>query len=97
MFPFPLRTKIYALGVLFHLSTISVASSQSCGCSSTILPVHVDALLPKDPTDPFGGLKSNASSLRRLNETYDVFGVFCQPTTAQRTGQLKLCSGGVWV
>jgi hypothetical protein len=52
-------------------------------------------LLPKEPTDPFGGLKSNASSLRRLNETYDVFGVFCQPKTAQSTGQLKICSGGV--
>jgi hypothetical protein len=97
MLPFPLRSKICALAVLFHLSTISVASSQSCGCSSTILPVHVDVLLPKEPTDPFGGLKSNASSLRRLDETYDVFGVFCQPKTAQRTGQLKLCSGGVWV
>ncbi|KAJ7899634.1 hypothetical protein B0H13DRAFT_2518850 [Mycena leptocephala] len=94
MLPFLLRTKIYALGVLFHFSTISVASSQSCGCSSTILPVHVDALLPKDPTDPFGGLRSNASSLRRLNETYDVFGVFCQPTTAQRTDVVQLLVHG---
>ncbi|KAJ7816074.1 hypothetical protein B0H14DRAFT_2602907 [Mycena olivaceomarginata] len=38
-----------------------------------------------DPTDPFGGLKSNASSLRRLNKTYDVFGVFCRPKTAHST------------
>jgi hypothetical protein len=59
-----------------------------------IVPVYIDVLLPKDPTDPFGGLKSNASSLRCLNETYDIFGVFCRPNS---TGQLKICSGGVWV
>ncbi|KAJ6586398.1 Alpha/beta hydrolase family-domain-containing protein [Mycena vulgaris] len=77
-----LRTKLGALAALFHLSNIYVASGQLCGCSSLVIPVHVDVLIPKDPADPFGGLKSNASSLRRLNETYDVFGVFCQPNTA---------------
>ncbi|KAJ7121691.1 Alpha/beta hydrolase family-domain-containing protein [Mycena epipterygia] len=77
-----LRTKLGALAALFHLSNIYVASGQFCGCSSLVIPVHVDVLIPKDPADPFGGLKSNASSLRRLNETYDVFGVFCQPNTA---------------
>ncbi|KAJ7826038.1 hypothetical protein B0H13DRAFT_1657672, partial [Mycena leptocephala] len=56
-------------------------SAASCGCSSLIIPVHVDILIPKDPADPFGGLKSNARSLRRLNATYNVFGVFCQPNT----------------
>ncbi|KAJ7936133.1 hypothetical protein B0H13DRAFT_2304204 [Mycena leptocephala] len=81
MFPFPLRTTVSALSVLLHLSSIYVASGQSCGCTSIVIPVDVDVLIPKDPTDPFGGLKSNASSLRRLDDTYDVFGVFCQPNT----------------
>ncbi|KAJ7278343.1 hypothetical protein C8J57DRAFT_1576833 [Mycena rebaudengoi] len=82
MFRFPLRTTVSALSVLLHLSSISRASGQSCGCKSIVIPVHVDVLVPKDPADPFGGLKSNASSLRRLDDTYDVFGVFCQPNTA---------------
>ncbi|KAJ7710350.1 hypothetical protein B0H17DRAFT_1123509 [Mycena rosella] len=80
MFPFPLRTTVSALSVLLHLSSIYVASGQSCGCTSIVIPVEVDVLVPKDPADPFGGLKSNASSLRRLHDMYDVFGVFCQPT-----------------
>jgi hypothetical protein len=66
-----LRTKFGALAALFHLSNTYFASGQSCGCSSLVIPVHVDVLIPKDIADPFGGLKSNASSLRRLNETYD--------------------------
>ncbi|KAJ7477504.1 Alpha/beta hydrolase family-domain-containing protein [Mycena latifolia] len=67
--------------MLLCLSSIGVASGQSCGCSSIVIPVHVDVLISKDPADPFGGLKSNASSLRRLDDTYDVFGVFCHPNT----------------
>ncbi|KAJ6559718.1 hypothetical protein B0H19DRAFT_1069447 [Mycena capillaripes] len=82
MFPFLPRTTVSALSGLLCLSSIYVASGQSCGCSSIVIPVHVDVLISKDPSDPFGGLKSNASSLRRLNDTYDVFGVFCQPNTA---------------
>ncbi|KAJ7492975.1 hypothetical protein B0H11DRAFT_2191049 [Mycena galericulata] len=81
MFPSPLRTTVSALSVLLHLSSIYVASGQSCDCTSIVIPVDVDVLIPKDTADPFGGLKSNASSLRRLNDTYDVFGVFCQPHT----------------
>ncbi|KAJ7866788.1 hypothetical protein B0H14DRAFT_3592282 [Mycena olivaceomarginata] len=56
-------------------------SGMLLGLKLSIIPVHVDILIPKDPADPFGGLKSNASSLRRLNATYNVFGVFCQPNT----------------
>ncbi|KAJ6558394.1 Alpha/beta hydrolase family-domain-containing protein [Mycena capillaripes] len=70
-----------ALSVLFHLSSIYVAYGTSCGCSPLVIPVHVDVLVPKDPTDVFAGLKSNASSLRRVDETYDVYGVFCRPDT----------------
>ncbi|KAJ6525407.1 hypothetical protein B0H19DRAFT_1243816 [Mycena capillaripes] len=81
MFPFVPRTTVSALSVLLCLSSIYVASGQSCGCSSIVIPVHVDVFVSKDPADPFGGLKSNASSLRRLDDTYDVFGVFCQPNT----------------
>ncbi|KAF7368789.1 Alpha/beta-hydrolase [Mycena venus] len=70
-----------ALSALFHLSSIYAALGASCACSSVTIPVHVDALVPKDPTDIFGGLKSNPSSLRRVNAIYDVYGVFCQPNT----------------
>ncbi|KAJ7834988.1 Alpha/beta hydrolase family-domain-containing protein [Mycena olivaceomarginata] len=83
MLPFLLRTGSGALAVLFQIFlNIHLASAQSCGCSSLIIPVHVDVLIPKDPADSFGGLKSNVSDLRRLNETYDVFGVLCRPNTA---------------
>ncbi|KAJ7909402.1 hypothetical protein B0H13DRAFT_1877787 [Mycena leptocephala] len=65
-----------ALSALFYLSRVYVASGASCDCSSLVIPVDVDVLVPKDPTDIVGGLKSNASSLRRLQVTYDVYGVF---------------------
>ncbi|KAJ7347967.1 Alpha/beta hydrolase family-domain-containing protein [Mycena albidolilacea] len=71
-----------ALLALHLLSTYVTASSASCGCSSLAIPVHVDVLVPTDPTDAFAGLKSNASSLRRVDDTYDIYGVFCQPDTA---------------
>ncbi|KAJ7729951.1 hypothetical protein B0H16DRAFT_1734002 [Mycena metata] len=35
--------------------------------------------------DPFAGLKSNASELRRVEDTYDVYGVFCQPNSTEKT------------
>jgi hypothetical protein len=91
MLAFLTRKTVFALSVILHLSNIYVASGASCGCSSIVIPVHVDVLIPKDPADPFGGLKSNASSLRRLDVTYDVFGVFCQPAivSPKSTGQLK--------
>ncbi|KAJ7611226.1 hypothetical protein FB45DRAFT_760644, partial [Roridomyces roridus] len=65
-------------------------------CSGFSIPVHVDTLVPKDPTDVFAGLKSNASSLRRIDETYDIFGVFCQPTTPspKRSDVLQLLVHG---
>ncbi|KAJ6589729.1 Alpha/beta hydrolase family-domain-containing protein [Mycena capillaripes] len=92
MLPFIILPKLGALAVLFHLSNIYVASGQSCGCSSLNIPVHVDILIPKDPADPFGGLKSNSSSLRRLNEIYNVFGAFCQPNTVspKSAGELEI-------
>jgi hypothetical protein len=69
-------------------------SGASCGCSSVVIPVHVDVLVPKDPTDPFGGLKSNSSSLRRVNDEYKMYGVFCQPHTisVKDSGQLESCA-----
>jgi hypothetical protein len=99
MVPF-LRRKLGALVALFHLSNIDITSGQFCGCSSLVIPVHVDVLIPKDVADPFGGLKSNASSLRHLDETYDVFGVLCQPNTAvvpEKAGQLKVHFGSYGV
>ncbi|KAJ7803150.1 hypothetical protein B0H14DRAFT_3778780 [Mycena olivaceomarginata] len=71
-----------SLLALHLLSNYVTASSASCGCSSLAIPVHVDVLVPTDPTDVFAGLKSNASSLRRVDDTYDIYGVFCQPDTA---------------
>ncbi|KAJ6576076.1 Alpha/beta hydrolase family-domain-containing protein [Mycena vulgaris] len=63
------------LCALLLLSSISVATGASCACSSVLIPVHVDVLVPKDPTDAFAGLKSNAGSLRRVDDTYDVYDV----------------------
>ncbi|KAJ7893405.1 hypothetical protein B0H14DRAFT_2496293 [Mycena olivaceomarginata] len=96
MLAFLTRKTVFALSVLFHLSNIYVASGASCGCSSLVIPVHVDVLIPKDPADPFGGLKSNASSLRRLDVTYDVFGVFCQPeiVSPKSTDLIQLLAHG---
>ncbi|KAJ7229291.1 hypothetical protein C8J57DRAFT_1730651 [Mycena rebaudengoi] len=81
-----------ALSVLFYLSRVYVASGASCDCSSLVIPVDVDVLVLKDPTDIFGGLKSNASSLRRLQATYDVYGVFCQPATVPLTNAGQYCA-----
>jgi hypothetical protein len=69
-----------SLSVLFHFY---VVYSASCGCSSVNIPVHVDTLVLQDPTDPF------ASSLRRVDAIYNVYGVFCQPNTVshKRVGQ----------
>ncbi|KAJ6480134.1 hypothetical protein C8R45DRAFT_1154931 [Mycena sanguinolenta] len=71
-----------ALLVLIHLLGFYTVFGASCGCSSLVIPVRVDVLVPKDPTDEFAGLKSNASSLRRVDDTYDIFGVFCRPDAA---------------
>ncbi|KAJ7838083.1 hypothetical protein B0H14DRAFT_3141198 [Mycena olivaceomarginata] len=60
---------------------LHVASAVACSCSSLVILVDVDVLVPKDPTDVFGGLKSNASSLRRVKDTYNIYGVFCRPDT----------------
>ncbi|KAJ7753525.1 hypothetical protein B0H16DRAFT_769304 [Mycena metata] len=71
---------LYALSaLLLHCSY--VAAQGSCACSPVIIPVHVDVLVPKDPTDQFAGLKSNASALRRVDATYDIYGIFCEPDT----------------
>ncbi|KAJ7233693.1 hypothetical protein C8J57DRAFT_1090337 [Mycena rebaudengoi] len=62
-----LYKKLGLLTVLLYSSNIHVASGQSsCSCSSFVIPVHVDVLIPKDPADSFGGLKSNSSSLRHV-------------------------------
>jgi hypothetical protein len=67
---------LHTLLLLLHLS---VASSASCNCSPVFVPVHVDVFVPKDPTDVFAGLKSNSSGLRRVDDDYNIYGVFCQP------------------
>ncbi|KAJ7347961.1 hypothetical protein DFH08DRAFT_867016 [Mycena albidolilacea] len=78
-----------ALVALILLTSYVVASSEPRGCSSLAIPVHVDVFVPTDPTDVFGGLKSNASSLRRVDDTYNIYGVFCQPdkVSVKSTGQ----------
>ncbi|KAJ6461193.1 hypothetical protein C8R47DRAFT_1160120 [Mycena vitilis] len=73
---------LFAFSLFFHLSSILVASGAPCSCSSIFIPVHVDVLVPKNSTDAFAGLKSNASDLRRVEATYDIHGVFCQPEAA---------------
>ncbi|KAJ6461149.1 hypothetical protein C8R47DRAFT_1241913 [Mycena vitilis] len=71
---------LLVFGAFLRLSCILVASGASCYCSSVVIPVHVDVLVPKDPTDKFGGLKSNARSVRRVNNTFNISGTFCQPS-----------------
>ncbi|KAJ7724822.1 hypothetical protein DFH07DRAFT_1066975 [Mycena maculata] len=74
--------RLPALCVLLCLSKLYLgASSASCGCSPVVIPVHVDVLVPKNATDIFAGLKSNSSSLRLVDDTYNIYGVFCQPQT----------------
>ncbi|KAF7377968.1 putative ctr copper transporter family protein [Mycena sanguinolenta] len=75
-----------ALWVLCHLLVFYPVSGTSCGCSSLVIPVHVDVLVPKDPTDTFAGLKSNASSLRRIEDTYNIYGDFCTPNAGSQQG-----------
>ncbi|KAJ7333374.1 Alpha/beta hydrolase family-domain-containing protein, partial [Mycena albidolilacea] len=82
--------------LLLHLSLYLRlgAASASCSCSSVIVPVHIDVLVPKDPTDVFGGLKSNETSQRRVNTTYDIYGVFCQPNAGNEDVLQLLAHGG---
>ncbi|KAJ7865172.1 hypothetical protein B0H14DRAFT_3600714 [Mycena olivaceomarginata] len=82
--------------LLLHLSLYLRlgAASASCSCSSVVVPVHVDVLVPKDPTDVFGGLKSNETSQRRVNTTYDIYGVFCQPNAGNEDVLQLLAHGG---
>ncbi|KAJ7290672.1 hypothetical protein C8J57DRAFT_342855 [Mycena rebaudengoi] len=84
-----------ALSLLLIQLFIGV-SGAPCGCSSVVIPVHVDVLVPKDPTDPFGGLRSNSSSLRRVNDEYKMYGVFCQPhiISVKNSGVLQLLVHG---
>ncbi|KAJ6461136.1 hypothetical protein C8R47DRAFT_1159833 [Mycena vitilis] len=70
---------LFALSLSFQLFLISAVSGASCSCSSVVIPVHVDVLVPKDPTDPFAGLNSNESSLRRIDDTFNISGTFCRP------------------
>ncbi|KAJ6594705.1 hypothetical protein B0H19DRAFT_1247357 [Mycena capillaripes] len=83
-----------ALAVLFHFC---IAFGASCNCSPVFVPVHVDVFVPKDPTDAFAGLKSNSSSLRRVDDIYNIYGVFCQPesTPTRDPGVLQLLVHGI--
>ncbi|KAJ7171407.1 hypothetical protein C8R46DRAFT_993553 [Mycena filopes] len=67
------------LGSLALARIAAGSAPSSCACSPVTIPVHVDVLVPKDPTDLFGGLKSNASDLRPVEATYNISGTFCQP------------------
>ncbi|KAJ7648380.1 hypothetical protein DFH06DRAFT_997409 [Mycena polygramma] len=89
---------LLAFAALFPLSRSLIAFEASCGCSPVVIPVHVDVLVPKDPTDEFGGLKSNASSLRRVNNTFNISGTFCQPSdpvSARNSDVLQLLVHGL--
>ncbi|KAJ7017839.1 hypothetical protein C8F04DRAFT_1053554 [Mycena alexandri] len=74
---------LIALVVLFHFY---IAFGASCNCSPVLVPVHVDVFVPKDPTDIFAGLKSNLSSLRRVEAIYSIYGLFCQPESMPASG-----------
>ncbi|KAJ7080536.1 Alpha/Beta hydrolase protein [Mycena epipterygia] len=85
---------LYTLVVISHLS---VTFGASCNCSPVLVPVHVDVVVPKDPTDVFAGLKSNSSDLRRVDDNYNIYGVFCQPEImpSRNTGVLQLLVHGI--
>ncbi|KAJ7597687.1 hypothetical protein C8J56DRAFT_326191 [Mycena floridula] len=80
--------------MLLGLQSIAMAAAAACNCASVNIPAHVDVLVPKDPTDPFAGLKSNLSSLRRVDQSYSVHGVFCQPENG-RTDVIQLLVHGI--
>ncbi|KAJ7171303.1 hypothetical protein C8R46DRAFT_1262588 [Mycena filopes] len=71
--------------LLSFLALIRVVAGAgvSCACLPFTVPVHVDTLVPKNSTDLWAGLKSNASELRRLQETYDISGTFCEPISRE--------------
>ncbi|KAJ7171397.1 hypothetical protein C8R46DRAFT_895587 [Mycena filopes] len=58
---------------------IVTGAGASCACSPVTIPVHVDVLVPKNQTDLFAGLKSNASDLRPVKAAYNISGTFCEP------------------
>ncbi|KAJ7128240.1 hypothetical protein C8R46DRAFT_1144865 [Mycena filopes] len=85
-----------ALSVLLY-SLSHIPLTAGCACSPVVIPVHIDVLVSKNPQDPFGGLKSNASQLRRVEETYQIYGTFCEPNTpasAQKADVLQLLVHG---
>ncbi|KAJ7101842.1 hypothetical protein C8R43DRAFT_1141187 [Mycena crocata] len=63
--------------VLIH--RFLAVSGATCDCSSVLIPIQVDVLVPKNTSDEFAGLKSNSTDLRRVDATYDIYGVFCRP------------------
>ncbi|KAF8177382.1 hypothetical protein K438DRAFT_2022322 [Mycena galopus ATCC 62051] len=84
-----------AVWVFTALSRIHPSSAASCACSSLLIPVHIDVLVPKDPTDGFAGLTSNASALRRVDDEYDIYGIFCRPDTIASSNVLQLLVHGL--
>jgi hypothetical protein len=55
-----------------------MAGSASCSCSSGFIPVPVDATVLIDPSDPAG---LNTTHTRRLQSTFQIFGVLCEPVS----------------
>ncbi|KAJ7597685.1 hypothetical protein C8J56DRAFT_1041866 [Mycena floridula] len=89
-------TFLFTFYALLNVGGLYVgASDVSCTCSPVIIPTKVDVLVPKDPTDPSAGLKSNSSDLRSVNETYNIYGVFCQPQTSAREDVVQLLVHGI--
>ncbi|KAJ7597689.1 hypothetical protein C8J56DRAFT_326216 [Mycena floridula] len=82
----------FTLYILLFLGRLCVEAA--CSCQPVIIPAKVDALVPKDPTDPFAGLKSDLSDLRRLDVTYSVYGVFCQPEASKSSNAVQLLVHG---
>ncbi|KAJ7597683.1 hypothetical protein C8J56DRAFT_326180 [Mycena floridula] len=73
----------------------SIYVDAACSCEPVIIPAKVDVLVPKDPTEPFAGLESNVSDLRHVDETYNIFGSFCQPGTGKREDVIQLLVAGL--
>lgn len=58
------------------LAQRSTGLSSLCSCAVGKVPVSIDVKLPIDPASQ----PLNTTHLRRLHATYEIFGVFCQPS-----------------
>jgi hypothetical protein len=65
--------------VAAHAANSSPEKSTACSCSSGFVPIPVDVTIPVDPSNPEG---LNSTDTFRLQTTFEVYGVLCEPVSA---------------